>query len=527
MPTKRRISIRGSGLRSLATKAATDALERLAPGTVQEIRLRDRLSVWHRTAQSTGVQSVWGYVNRHSIDPGGAFELMLAGGPRAPATTGRVEIFRIGYEDGADRRLMWTSERLTVEPYEATREGLLSPLLDGTAAALGPNWPAALRITETSDWTSGYYSVDFVDTQGQRDADVAFIVVTDPRRSGDVLVKLATATYQAYNKWGGHSLYDDDGAEPLAVRGRMVSFDRPTRSEFWEWEYFFVLWLESLAKREGFSVSYATGFDLAREAWSASDYELLVVPGHDEYWSKEEFDRIHDRIFHLGRNTLFLSANIAYWQVRYVDVNAFDGGPGRQLVCHKSVHDPISHHVDDPELHVTARFRDGARRPETMLLGIGYQSNFADRAQLDPVYPYHVNDDELPFFSGTGYQKGDPVAATVGHEWDNRDPEAEYPAPGEPRIDALERLWDPDRSRIEPIPLESIRIAFSSDGIVDTLGRKGRAEAVYFESDAGARVFSAGTIRWTWGLGKEGYADERFARLNRNLVLDFLGRGVS
>lgn len=306
-----------------------------------------------------------------------------------------------------------------------------------------------------------------------------------------------------------------------ANMGNMVSFDRPTPSEFFEWEYDFVQWIEKLAQEKGFTVAYTTNFDYATRP-DAADCRLLVSVGHDEYWTKEEFDRHHDRIFRDGGNTLFLGSNTAYWQVRYVDVNAPDHGGGRQLVCHKSMRDPITERVtDDPLLHVTARFRDGCRRPETMLLGVGYQSNMKYRRQLEPRWPYYVIDDGLPFFRDTGLANGDVLADVIGHEWDNRDPEAERPAPGEQRVDATERLWHEEHSKIELIPLDRIKVVFAGDA-TDVFGEKGRAEAVYYESDAGAKVFSSGTNRWTWALNKEGYVQERFRRFNENLILDFL-----
>lgn len=505
-------------------------LVRLYPGVIREVLRRRRLSHWHKTSRSEGDQRVWGYADRHSIEPGGVFRLMLSAGPGAGAVSGQLEIARIGSYEGTHRNHVWTSDPIDVKEHG----------INNTAAAVGPAWPVALTVADTGSWTSGYYSIDFVDRHGARDADIAFLVVTSPKRDVDVLVKLSTATYQAYNRWGGHSLYEWETPSTFegrgfgvfetdvpANRGHMVSFDRPTRSEFWDWEYYFVVWLEQLAHEEGFSVAYATNFDLTADAAFTSDCKLLVSVGHDEYWSKEEFDSAHERIFAQGGNTLFLGANTAYWQVRYADVNSRQGAEeGRQMTCYKSLDDPIRCRVEaDPDLYVTARFREGARRPETMLVGVAYQSNLPYREHLEPPYAYRVVSVDLPFFEGTGYRAGDEVAAIIGHEWDNRDPEAEYECPGEPRVEASDRLWHEQRSHIQRLPEDLIEVVFAGE-VVDVHGRKGRAEAVYWESRAGARVFSAGTNRWTWGLGKAGFVQGAFRRFNRNLVLGFL-RGLA
>ena len=503
-------------------------MSRHYPSAVSELLRQRRLSFWYETSRSEGRQRVWGYVDVHSIEPGESFNLMLSTGPTAGTSIGHVEICRVGFHEEGERRLVYESGAIQV-----TSHGT-----NATAAAVGPAWPPALEIDETKSWGSGYYSIDFVFEDGSRDGDVAFLVVTERARSTDVLVKLATATYQAYNRWGGHSFYEwespatYDGGE-LGVfesdipanRGDMVSFDRPTRSEFWDWEYDFVLWLEALALEEGFTVSYATGFDLTRDASLTSGCKLLISVGHDEYWSKEEFDYAYDRIFHQGGHTLFLGSNLAYWQVRYVDINALNTAAsehrGRQLVCFKSMNDPIGCRTTvNPELLVTARFREDARRPENMLMGVAYQSNLSFRNQVDPGYDFQIETTDLPFFSGTGLRPGDVIQGIVGHEWDNRDPEADYPCPAEPQVPGARRLWNAQRSRIPEIPPEQLTVVCSGEA-TDLRGFAGLAEAVYFESPAGAKVFSAGTNRWSWALHRQGFIHQGIADLTRNLVLDF------
>ncbi len=511
----------------LVSELLVAVMERAYPAVIHRVLERRRLSHWYKTSQSEGDQRVWGYVDRHSIKPGEGLRLMLSTGPELGTVTGRIEAFRVGFHGGTDRLQVFRSHTIQVCEHG----------INNTAAALGPLWPTALTIEDTAGWQSGYYSMDFVFPDGTRDRDIAFLVVVSPRRDVDVLVKLATATYQAYNRWGGHSLYEAETPSVYAGRGEavyetdipvnrgdLVSFDRPTCSEFWDWEYHFVLWLEELAQKEGFSVAYASNFDVTVDPSFTSDCRLLVSVGHDEYWSKEEFDFAHDRIFRQGGNTLFLGANAAYWQVRYADVNSPKGGRGRQLVCYKSLEDPVRQQVErDPELYVTARFREGARRPETMLMGVGYQSNLHFRYHEAPPYGYRVVNTKLPLFEGTGYKEGDLVEGVIGHEWDNRDPESEYECPGELRVEATDRLWHETRSHIARLPADRITVVFAGDA-VDILGRKGLAEAVYWESPAGARVFSAGTNRWSWALGKKGYAQKAMQRLNENLILGMLER---
>ena len=436
--------------------------------------------------------AVVGYVDRHSVAPGETFHVMLSTRPGRVVARGRIEVRRVGhYGEERDRETVWSGPAVEV-PQQWIRQ---------SSASTGFRWTPVVRDVDTSGWRSGYHTIDFVPESGERIPDVAFVVVRAAEPRGAVLVKLGTNTYQAYNRWGGFSLYATPLA-PGAGLGGVVSFDRPGENRFFGVDYYFVRWIEKLAAEHSFSVDYATNFDFHRDADIATPYDLLVVVGHDEYWSARELDQVQRRIFEQGGNTMFLGANIAYWQVRYADVDGEPGGEsrGRQLVCHKSTDDPIRHRSPDPRLW-TARLREEGRRPELEMMGVAYCENCAFAS--DRTYPYRVVAEELPFFHETGLEAGDIVAEVIGHEWDNTDPAS---------------LGSPEAEPVFPLTV------VLRGNAVDHRGRERVAEAVWFETPAGARVFSAGTVRWAWGLGKPGIENDAFRRLNRNLVLDLLGR---
>jgi hypothetical protein len=445
---------------------------------------------------------IWGFVDRHSIEPGEDFDIMLSTAPDRPEIKGVIEIFRIGYYDDGDRKLVWRSDPLIVTAHE----------VQITSAALGVDWPPAIDHVPTDDWVTGYYTIDFVVGDNDRDSDVAYIVVTNPDRSGDILVGLSTNTYNAYNAWGGYSLYESAFA---GDRAQMVSFDRPSGAAFFDYEYYLVTWLERIGVKNDLSIDYATNFDIHRDPKFAEGCKLFISGSHNEYWSMAEFEAIRRRIFEAGKSTMFMGANTAYWQVRYADVNAAAANQswGRQLVCFKTPDDPIRQRSEaDGDLLVTTLYRDGARRPEIMLTGVAYQGYFEPGAGDRPRYPYVVTRSDLPFFAGTGYKPGDRIGDVVGYEWDNTDPAGD-----------AKRLWDPQLSHIKPIDRAGIHVLFTG-APVDVDGQTGRAEAVYFRSEAGAHVFASGSIRWAWGLSKQGFSSNAFRRLNYNMILQFLGR---
>ena len=111
----------------------------------------------------------------------------------------------------------------------------------------------------------------------------------------------------------------------------------------------------------------------------------------------------------------------------------------------------------------------------------------------------------------TGLAIGDVFAEVVGYEWDNRDPDGDGT-----------RLFKPGVSRIAELPGDSVQVLFTGSPVAAD-GKQGLAEATYFQSSAGAKVFNAGSIRWAWGLGRPGFTTEAFRRFNTNLFVDFRG----
>ena len=465
------------------------------------IQNHNQQSAWNDDIQQ---RSVWGYVDRHSITPGEAFQIMLSTDPIDKLVSGHIEIYRIGYYPDGDRIKVWESSTITVQEHK----------LYNSSGIIGPGWPVAVDNILTKTWKSGYYTMDFMNLDGKRDADIAYIVVTSRQPDGDILVKLSTNTYQAYNEWGGSTFY----RSPLTGRvDGMVSFDRPTPSSFFQWEYYYIMWLEKLTREMGLTIHYATDFDIHQNAEYTKNYSLVISVGHDEYWTKEEFSHMYDRIFVHGKNTLFLGANAAYWQVRYADVNTTltSSFLGRQMICFKYNVDPITFRPgQDSILDTTGRFRDGKRRPETMLMGVSFQGDFPFNS--GQRYPYYVaiDTENHPLFANTGYHQGDAIGDLIGYEWDNTDPSLHK-----------NRFWEEGISRIPLLPQEKIHVLFRGYPL-NKWGAESLAEAVYFESDAGGKVFSSGTLRWPWGLTKEGFQQHAFKQFNKNLIEVFLNNNA-
>ena len=71
-------------------------------------------------------------------------------------------------------------------------------------------WPVTDVVRVGSSWVSGYYLAELVAALGAAGGARHLVpfVVREPRsRRSAILVQAAVNTWQAYNRWGGRSLY--------------------------------------------------------------------------------------------------------------------------------------------------------------------------------------------------------------------------------------------------------------------------------------------------------------------------------
>src|SRR5215218_3326796 len=81
----------------------------------------------------------------------------------------------------------------------------------------GCDWPIEVTLPTDASWAPGLYEIELRTGEGPQHASQAFVVVrhAGPDRP-DVLLHLATNTWQAYNQWGGKCLYS--GATEVSFR---------------------------------------------------------------------------------------------------------------------------------------------------------------------------------------------------------------------------------------------------------------------------------------------------------------------
>lgn len=156
-----------------------------------------------------------------------------------------------------------------------------------TLGTVACNWSLSYTLNvPATGWTTGAYLAKLTNANGFQ--NYIYFVVRDDSSNADLLFKCSVNTYQAYNYFGGKSLYPDDSVNKVGAR--KVSFDRPLNNYastfFTSWEMPLLRFIE----KNGYNVSYCTDIDLHSNATLLASHKALLSTGHDEYWSGAMYD---------------------------------------------------------------------------------------------------------------------------------------------------------------------------------------------------------------------------------------------
>ncbi len=351
------------------------------------------------------------------------------------------------------------------------------PTPDPTTGFLECNWSNPYVLTTGSNWTSGIYLAKLTGTTSGKQSYIIF-VVRDDSRASDLLFQQSTNTYQAYNNWGGKSLYafnsssaptiNTQGASSNAYPAVMVSYNRPYAAinrgtgDFFSWEFNMLAFLEE----QGYDVSYTTDVDTHTSPSLILQHKGFLIVGHDEYWSWEMRNNV-TAARDAGVNLGFFSANECFWQIRY-QASALTGAPNRTIVAYKEAasQDPDAANSSTNYLTTTQwRLPHGSypATPEDALIGQMY-------IDFEPVSgSILIGDTSSWVFENSGLQSGDTLPGLLGYEVDQVD----------------------SGSPTGTITLTSS--PFQQSGTHD-------GDMSLYQAGSGAWVFSTGSMDWTDGL---------------------------
>lgn len=364
--------------------------------------------------------------------------------------------YRMGWYKGLGGREVWRSDDQPGVVQPACTIAATTRMVDCS------NWKRSLTVTIGDDWTPGEYLFKLEGVQGHS-AYVPFVVRDDTSRA-DVLVINSVTTWQAYNTWGGHSLYQGL-ADGSAGRSYVVSFDRPYDLGWGGSGHFFGGTLELVQQLEaaGTDVTYATNIDQHLRPELLRNHKLVISLAHDEYYSPEMRTGT-EAARDAGVNLMFLGANAVFRRIR-LEPSAI--GQARHEVNYRVASlDPLM--GKDPT-HVTSEWRDAPDpKPESSLIGNYYECN---PVKADMV----IVDADAWMFQGTGITNGTRFKDLVQNEYDRVTPEAPTP--------------------------DNIQVLAHSP--LTCRGRPSFADMTYYTAPSGAGVFATGTLWWVRQLGPE------------------------
>ncbi|TAY06877.1 DUF4082 domain-containing protein (plasmid) [Rhizobium leguminosarum] len=483
---------------ALATPLAAAAAATPNKIALENLKQGNPISEWGLEGDGGG--TIQGFATEISTNIGQTVDFKIA----TDSTHYRIDIYRIGYYGGAGARKVDSIEQsLTsaqIQPH---------PIVDMSLGLIDcGNWSVSASWQIPTDAVSGVYFAKLVREDGTEDASIIPFVVRDDASTSDIVFQTSDTTWQAYNAWGGASLYygqvpvdpaDMIGYLPpncscgLTAIGRAsaVSYNRPiiTNTSPIGGSHDFIFGVESSAiqwlEQNGYDVSYISGVDATRSGSLLLNHDAYLSVGHDEYWSAEQRANV-EAARDAGVNLAFWSGNECYWKVRWESSIDGSGQAYRTMVCYKETWGTST----DPSTTGTGtwrdpRFADPGQEPENSLTGTMFQ---VDSYRSDTItIPYDYSN--LRFWRNTDVaelQEGETyslVQNLLGYEWDSD----------------VENGFRPDG--LINLSLSSIAVSTYLRDYGTTVGDAVATHSLtMYRAESGALVFGAGTVFWSWGL---------------------------
>ena len=301
-------------------------------------------------SRRTKIKRVEGWFGATSAQCGQSVALHLVGALKTSETT--ISIYRMGYYGGARARLVATEK------------------------AVGDLWK--FKVSQNTPPGQYLFRLD----ADRRKTSFVPLVIRDQKSKSAITFISSVLTWQAYNQWGGSSLYKGPDAK-RETKAASVTFNRPYDGDGagqFRYMEFPALYL---AERAGHEINYITDLDLDSDPTALRNTKSIVVGGHSEYWTERMRGAI-DTSVDRGINFVSLGGNTAYNKVTY---------------------DPKTRTMSD-----IVMWRDPTvKKPEALLLGaqyfaLGVKGNYVVKSAAQ--WPFNV------------LKKGQKIVGVVGNEVD-------------------------------------------------------------------------------------------------------------
>jgi Domain of unknown function (DUF4082)/Fibronectin type III domain/Bacterial Ig domain len=481
----------------LRTSGAAVAADPCAPPIVNKVACENTKpgtdpAEWQ--IKGIGDPTIQGFATSMSVNLGQTINFKV----KTPASAYHINILRLGYYGGDGARMIASDVKPSAKLPQTQPNCLIT---SATGLVECGNWGVSASWTVPSTAVSGFYIAELVrnDTGG---TSQIFFVVRDDSSHSDVVLKTADATWQAYNAYGGNSLYSCTVScppgEPQGYKAAYaVSYNRPfdgtlvtdngLSNPFYS-EYQLIRFLE----RNGYDLSYVSQPDVDANGALLKNHKVFVSSGHDEYWAAGERQNV-EAARDAGVNLAFFSGNELFWKTRWTASSDGSNTPYRTLVDYKETHFPKPVDPAGPSVW-TGTWRDprfsppgDGGKPENSLSG---QIFLVNAGTSDIQVPGTFA--KLRFWRNTPVSKLTPSqtltlspgAGTLGYEWDVN-PDNGFRPPG--------------RISLSSTTVSGIQTFTDYGTEVDDPTTASHSLSLY-RAPSGALVFGSGTVQWSWGL---------------------------
>ncbi|TCM76255.1 uncharacterized protein DUF4082 [Rhizobium sp. BK068] len=515
-----------SAVATVTTVAPVAAPVTLNKTALENMKQGNPISEWGIDGDGGG--TIQGFATEISTNVGQTVDFKIA----TDSTHYRIDIYRLGYYGGDGARKV-----ASIDKSLSTAQIQPHPIVDMSLGLIDcGNWSVSASWQIPADAVSGVYIAKLVREDGTEDASIIPFVVRDDASTSDIVFQTSDTTWQAYNAWGGASLYygevPTDPANMIGYlppncscgltaigRASAISYNRPiitntspiggTHDFIFGVEHSAIQWLE----QNGYDVSYVTGVDAARNGSLLLNHQAYLSVGHDEYWSAEQRANV-EAARDSGVNLAFWSGNECYWKVRWESSIDGNGQAYRTMVCYKETWGTST----DPSNIGTGtwrdpRYADPGQEPENSLTGTMFT---VDGYRSDTIsIPYDYSN--LRFWRNTDVANLQPgetynlVQNLLGYEWDSD----------------VQNGFRPDG--LINLSLSSVSVNSYLRDYGTTIGDAVVEHSLtMYRAESGALVFGAGTVFWSWGLNDqhEGVATPTDPNVQQAMVNMFADMGI-
>ncbi|UWU37676.1 DUF4082 domain-containing protein (plasmid) [Rhizobium sophoriradicis] len=465
---------------------------------LENLKQGNPISEWGLEGDGKG--TIQGFATEISTNIGQTVDFKIA----TDSTHYRIDIYRMGYYGGLGARKVDS-----IEQSLTTAQIQPHPIVDMSLGLIDcGNWSVSASWQIPDDAVSGVYFAKLVREDGTEDASIIPFVVRDDASTSNIVFQTSDTTWQAYNAWGGASLYYGqvpvDPANMIGYlppncscgltaigRASAVSYNRPiiTNTSPIGGSHDYIFGVESSAiswlEQNGYDVSYISGVDATRNGALLLNHDAYLSVGHDEYWSAEQRANV-EAARDAGVNLAFWSGNECYWKVRWESSIDGSGQAYRTMVCYKETWGTST----DPSNVGTGtwrdpRYADPGQEPENSLTGTMFQVDSYRQDTISIPYDYS----NLRFWRNTDVselQEGGTynlVQNLLGYEWDSD----------------VENGFRPDG--LINLSLSSVSVSTYLRDYGTSIGSAVATHSLtMYRAESGALVFGAGTVFWSWGL---------------------------